>query len=188
MNITVTIQSYGEDQFEALQKRLGDRKGVHEVLGRAVDGALCDHFTRRDGEGNSRGWPSQHFWGNRIRNATAFAGATEESATVTIADRAFAAKVHGAHIVPAEAKALAIPLRAQVAGVRPRDGSIPGLFVWKAPSGNVFLAAKDKDGKALRIYWLLVTSANIPADAHALPPDETIGTAMSEAVQDYLAA
>lgn len=186
MNLTVTIETYNAEQFDALLERLEDRKGLHEVAGRAVEGSLRDHFASRDGEGNKRGWPSQHFWGGRIRNATSFTGATETSATVVVADRAFAAKVHGAHIVPKEAKMLAIPLRAMVYGVRPRENTIPGLFVWKAPSGKVFLAAKDKDGKALRIYWLLVGSANIPADPRALPPDETVGARIIESIQDYL--
>lgn len=188
MKFTVTVKDYASEPLEGLEELIANRKGLHEVLGRSVEGTLRDHFVRRDREGNKKGWPSQHFWGNRILNATSFAGATESGATIVIADRAFAAKVNGAHIVPKEAKALAIPLRAQVYGVRPRSGLIPGLFVWKSPKGNVFLAAKDSDGKALRIFWLLVSSANIPADANVLPTDATVFAGMQEAINDYLAA
>lgn len=185
VKITIDIADYTTPQIKALGERLGDRKGMHEVLGRSLERSVGDHFASRQGERNKRGWPSQGFWA-RIHDATAFAGASDSGATVAVADRAFAAKVHGARIVPKEKKMLAIPLRAEVYGVWPRAKTIPGLFRWTSPRGNVFLAAPDKAGKALRIYWLLVGSANVPADPKAMPPDEAVYSGIAEALSDFL--
>jgi len=186
INITIDVKDNTFNELEALGERLADRKGLHEVLGRSVEGSLRDHFADRQNEPNKRGWPKQQFW-DRIRNRTAFSGATESEASVVIADRAMAAKVYGARIVPKEKKMLAIPLRAEVYGVMPRAKTIPGLFLWKSPRGNLFLAAKEQGGKALRIFWLLVSRANVPADPKALPSEAVVGAGMVEAAGDFLA-
>ena len=145
----------------------GRRQPLLRVLGRRLEHSLRKHFQTRDAEGNKRGWPRSHFW-NRLRRATAFAGATDSAAKVTVADPALAQKVHGGTIRPIQAKALAIPLRAEakVAG-RPSARLIPGLFILKSARGGVFLARRED--RALRLYYKLVKSVTQQADPRALP-------------------
>ena len=145
----------------------GRRRALMTVLGRRVERTLKRHFAARDAEGNRRGWPRSHFW-NRLRRATAFAGATDSGARITVADPAFAMKVHGGTIRPIQAKALSIPLRpeAKVAG-RPGAKLLPGLFLLKSRRGGVFLARRED--RALRLYYKLVKSVTQRADPRALP-------------------
>lgn len=144
----------------------GRRKPLMTVLGRRAERLFRRHFTKRDAEGNKRGWPRSHFW-SRIRRATAFAAANDSAAKISIADPAFAMKVHGGTIKPIEAKNLALPLRpeAKVAG-RPRAKLIPGLFLLKT-HGRLFLARREE--RALRLYYKLVKSVTQMKDPRALP-------------------
>lgn len=144
----------------------GRRQPLLRVLGRRLENSLRKHFQTRDAEGNKRGWPRSHFW-NRLRRATAFAGATATAAKVTVADPALAMKVHGGTIHPIQAKALAIPLRAEakVAGL-PRAHLLPGLFILKS-HGRAYLARRED--RALRLYYKLVKSITQQADPRALP-------------------
>src|SRR6185503_8329142 len=81
------------------------------VLGKRLEVTLRQHFRVRGQRPNKRGWPKQHFWDRRIRNATALSSVTDRTATVTIADPAFNAHYFGGTIVPKEAQNLAIPMR-----------------------------------------------------------------------------
>lgn len=153
------------------------------VLGRRVERFLRKHFAARDQEGNRRGWARSHFW-NRLRRATAFAGATDSAAKVVVSDPAFAFKVRGGTIRPVSAKALAIPLReeAKVAG-RPRARLIPGLFILKTGRG-VYLARRED--RALRLYYKLVKSITQRADPRAMPLRHLVFADLMTAVTSFL--
>ncbi|ACB76701.1 hypothetical protein [Opitutus terrae] len=155
--------------LNALYNRVapGRRKPLMTAVGRRVERLLRRHFTARDAEGNKRGWPRSHFW-SRIRRATAFAGANDVAAKISISDPALAMKVHGGKIYPTAGRQnLALPLRpeAKIAG-SPRAKLIPGLFVLVGP-GRAWLARRED--RALRLYYKLVKSVTQTADPRALP-------------------
>lgn len=161
------------------------KRRLMRVVGKGLEQDLQRHFLGRNREPNKRGWAKQNFWA-RIRNATSHAETTDDTATVTVSDPAMMAKLHGATIRPGPGKkALAIPMREEAYGVQPRSGIIPGLFVWRSnATGKAFLAAQQ--GKALRIYYLLLPRVTVPRDPRSLPPDEALSSSARNRVQSYL--
>lgn len=157
------------------------------ALGKRLEVTLRQYFKVRGQRPHKRGWPKQHFWDRRIRNATALASVTETNATVNIADPAFNTHYFGGVIRPKEKEMLAIPLRAEAYGIQPSSGLIPGLFVIRRKGRkNAFLAVRDEDG-ALRLYYLLTKSVTVPRDPEALPPDRDINAALERESERFLA-
>ena len=145
------------------------RRPIMARLGKQLEVALREHFLLRESDSpNKQGFPRQHFW-SRLRKATSLTGADEHTATVTVADPAFALKLYGGTVRPKQAEALAIAIHRAVYGIRPRSAQIPGLFVWRNPeTQKAFLAAQGADGK-LTLYYVLVSQAVHPRDPRALP-------------------
>jgi hypothetical protein len=202
--ISLTVNTVGNEigkDFEALDLSPAKRRRLLVQSGKDVANVLRGHFRRLDQRGNKRGWPSQHFWGQRIRNATAFVGATDESATVTVADRAYLAKLYGGTIRPVEGRMLAIPLRPEAYGAR--ASSMDDLFVLRR-IGKAFLARREQADTALRnrsgkresfrprskgaltILYVLKASVTVPADPDAYPEAE-IRQAISDRVTRIMA-
>ena len=81
--------------------------------------------------------------------------ATSSKAVVSVADPAMAARIHGAVIRPKDAKAIAIPLDPEYAGVRPKAvWDRDRLFVWKNKEGKPFIAKTSGDGELNVVYRL----------------------------------
>lgn len=165
------------------------RRALMLVLGKGLEQDLQKHFRRRDAEPNKKGWKKQHFW-SRMRKATSLTGATKDGATVTIADPAMAAKVHGATIRPTGGrKYLAIPAREEVYGTEPgKKGSqlIKDLFVRRAKkTGKPYLARREEDGSLAAYYWL-VRKVQMPADPRALPPEAALGEAATKRATSWI--
>jgi hypothetical protein len=179
-------------------RRVSPLRPLMQRLGKRVEALLRKYFAEYGRSGNfktrRRGWPTQHFWDRRIRNATSFTGATEHDATVTIADPAFMTHYRGATIRPREKEALAIPLQAAAYGKRPSDRLIPGLFLLRTRRGAYLVAYGDGFGKArkgvrnatLHFYYKLVKSVTVPKDPKALPSDKDIEAALLADVENYL--
>jgi hypothetical protein len=202
--ISLTVNTIGHEigkDIESLDLSPAKRRRLLVQSGKDVANVLRGHFRKLDQRGNKRGWPSQHFWGNRIRNATAFVGATEETALVTVADRAYLAKLHGGTIKPVEKKALAIPLRPEAYGAR--ASSIDNLFVLRL-FGKAYLARREEAATATRnrsgrqesfrprakgaltLLYALKASVTVPADPDAYP-EEQIRQAISDRVARIVA-
>ena len=86
-------------QIEALQKKLADVARLNAVVGRSFEKTLRNHFRKQNRRPNKRGWRKQGVW-NKIAADTAFAGADETSATVTIRNPIIKTKIFGARIKP----------------------------------------------------------------------------------------
>lgn len=167
-------------------------------LGKRLEILLRKYFAERGRAGNfktrRRGWPTQHFWDRRIRNATAFTMATNEEAKIVIADPAFMTHYRGGTIRPREKKALAIPLQAAAYGKQPSSGLIPGLFLLRTKKGAYLVAYGDGEGRSrkgvqratLHFYYKLMKSVTVPKDPNALPSDDVINTALLAEAQTYL--
>ncbi|HOG30251.1 MAG TPA: hypothetical protein PLT35_13315, partial [Vicinamibacterales bacterium] len=87
---------------------------------------------------------------------------------------------------------LAIPLRAELAGVNPRE-QFPergGAFVLtskgRGPAGRAYLAYRE--GRALRLAYVLLSSVTIRADRTVLPPSDQLAAAARRACASYARA
>jgi hypothetical protein len=162
------------------------RQGLMQVLGKTHEQTLHNHFLRKNQKPNKRGWKKQNFW-SRIRRATAYTGATANSATITVADPALAAKIYGATIKPRRSKYLAIPMDESVYGVRASANTVPDLFFLPRKGGKPggFLVRKQPDD-SLRFYYFLTRSVKTPKDPTALPNDRRTYEPLIEAAQSYI--
>lgn len=204
--LTVQVRDTATPALKEALAKLQNRQPLLAVLGRGLEKDLKEHFTAKNARGNKRGWPKQNFW-NRIRSATAFTGATNDTATVAIADPAINAHYYGGVIKPKEAKFLAIPAREEAYGIRPSSGLIPGLrFVPTAGGGmlvqrdlSTFKLVKDRrkgregqqrvrqTGEAGGgVFYWLKRSVTIPKDPDALPQPATLQEKLQTRLADWL--
>jgi len=150
----------------------GRRQPLMRVLGKKAEALYRAHFMLREATSpNKQGWPRQHFWA-RLRLATAFDASrtTDNSATVVIAERAINAKLHGGTWGARESKYLAIPLRAEVYGTRPKSNFIDGLFFLRARAGKEGGYLAKREGKQLTFFWRLAPRVTLAPDPNTLPP------------------
>ncbi|MGZ0657097.1 hypothetical protein ACWPKS_15950 [Coraliomargarita sp. W4R72] len=160
------------------------RQGLMQVLGKTHEQTLQGHFLTKNKQPNKRGWKKQNFWA-RIRRATAYQNATNDTANITIADPAIASKIYGATIKPRRSKFLAIPIREEAYGIRPSSGLIPDLFFLPRKKGGGFLARRNADGSN-RLYYFLTRSVKVPKDPTALPTDSQSLAPLTTAAADYV--
>lgn len=170
----VTITDTATPRLKALYARVDPRRRrpLLRRLGKALEGALREHFKERNLSSNQdskrakKGFPQSGLW-NRIRQETALSKVSNDQAVVSIGEPAMKTKLFGAKITPGPGKRyLAIPLRAVVYGKSPRGNPVPGLF-FKKFRDKAYLAASDDDG--LRVYYRLLRSVRIPRDPKAMP-------------------
>lgn len=195
--MTITFEDHATPDLRAMMARLRRRKPLMQAMGKAVEVELHRHFTKRDGEGNKRGWKSRHFWNRIVRKSTSYTGATEDEATVAIASREFAHKVHGGTITAARGKYLAIPLTARAYAVgSPRlwpSGKSALTLIKTAKACVLIEAYHSKLGKRSRgkisggeAQYLLKHSVTQKADPRALPSDTRLQGAAMISCRDYL--
>ena len=161
-----------------------------QTVGKEVAVELQNHFKQRDGEGNKRGWPSQHFW-RKVANKTSHQNATADGVTVTVASREFVHKLSDGTISAKAAGALAIPLTAEAYAKQGKGmlrESFPGLFPISTANGG-FLIRKPK-GKGAQagppeFLFRLTKSVFQKADPRALPPETAIPAAIDRAIAGY---
>lgn len=187
----VSVQVIRDDATPRLKQLVSDfgSRPFFGALGKRLETELQKHFKEKGQVPNKRGWPSQHFWDRRIRNATSLTSFTDREATVTVADPAFAVRVYGGTIRPKEKKFLAIPLLAAAAGKQPSSGLIKGLFVERWSDGSLFLAQKSGEGKeaGLIYFYRLVRQVTVPKDPTALPPEEKVHSALVDEAEKFAA-
>ncbi|MDR2429583.1 MAG: hypothetical protein LBD14_01550 [Puniceicoccales bacterium] len=200
MNTAIDITDTATPKLQKLIGTLTQRQPLMERLGRAFEAQLRDHFLAKNQEPNKRGWPKQNLWA-RVRRATAFSSATNDTATVTITDPAFRDKIAPAGTYTKSSGLYAIPLRREAAGITPRSKLIPGFFMLRA-HGKLFLATREAPaagrkratrGKAapqarprLTLYYILSKTRRHSPDPTALPPREEIIETLTRRTQAYL--
>ena len=196
--MTITVEDHATPAIQAMVARLSNRRPLMQAMGKSAEVALRAHFTRRDSEGNKHGWPSKHFWSRVVRKMTAYQGATETEATVTVASSEFAHKVTGGTITPSKGKYLAIPLTARAYAVgRPAlwPGGRSALTFIKTGRAAILVEAyhqrlgKRNQGKMLggAPQYILVKSARQAADPRSLPSNSELSAKVTETARDYLA-
>jgi hypothetical protein len=201
MKITFREIPGGGNFLPALADMGRKRKPLNAALGKRLEIGLRGHFAARDAGGNRNNWPSQHFW-DRIRKATAFAGADDKSARVVISDAAINQKIFGGTITPKEGKYLAIPAIAEAYGKSPRifdflhfqRGSRGGGALVENEFTQIKIGRKKKDGtrtvsnvgeRGGRVWYWLVKSVTQDADANALPSAAVIGAALLDETRAF---
>ena len=182
--------SWNVPAIERTASGIGNPQALLKVLGTAVAETMRGHFLARDAEPNKKGWPKQHFWKD-IADATVRGEPSADRIEVVVADRRFALKVYGGTVRPVEARALAIPMNRIAYGVRPRvladQLGVPIFQPRKSDGvGAGFLAARI-EGEFVVLYSL-VRSARHEPDQRAMPPAETVWKAITEGLDDHLAA
>lgn len=196
--MTIKVEDHATPELRAAIGRLRRRTPMMKQMGKAVEVALHSHFQKRDGEGNKRGWPSKHFWRRVVKKATSFQRATEDEATVAIASREFAQKLHGGTITASGGKYLAIPLTARAYQIgRPKlwPGGGAALTLIKTERAAVLIEtyhssmAKRQRGKIRggEAQYLLVKRVNQKADPNALPHEDHLQRVVMSTARDYIA-
>jgi len=87
ISLNVQVRDTATPALRNALEKLTNRQPLLAALGRGLEKDLREHFLVRNAAPNKRGWSKQNFWA-RIRSATAFTGATADTATVAIADPA----------------------------------------------------------------------------------------------------
>jgi hypothetical protein len=189
MDFKTEYQDLATPKLKAILAQLAppQRRALLGRLGKELERQIKAHFVRRDQEGNRSGFPRTHFWAREGAAKTALRAYTADSATVGIASPAIAHKLTGGTIRPGPGRRfLALPVRPAAAGVLPRAGTIPGLFVVRSRIlGQAWLATRE--GGALRFYWRLVPSVHQDADPATLPPVAQLQAALEARAEQEIA-
>lgn len=185
MSITINVRDTATPALTQIHASLapGRRRSLMAVLGREAEGQYRVWFRRRNQDSpNKQGWPRQNFWSKRIAGATAYDASktTDDRAVVVISDPAINAKVYGGTWGAKEADNLAIPLRPEVYGVRPKAGTIPGLrFIPSKRRWNTVGWLAADQGKDTTYFWRLQKHVTVSADPRALPPAGAVREALA---------
>lgn len=175
---------------EALAAKIAPPEALADAAARGVSNLVVDHLRARNGSAGRRpGFPATGYW-SKAAEATV---AKRQGATAQVIVRAPGIRLHykGGTVRPTSGRSLAIPARAEVAGVWPREWSQRegrGLFVWW-PKGrrNGALAKREGSGH-LRILWWLVGATHHEPDPTVLPDESQLKDAAFGAALDALDA
>ncbi len=167
-------------RLSAIRGVLSAQLGINRVAAFAGANVVRNHFLRRNSHSER-----SNYWSQAAEATTP--ESTASSAAVVIRHPGVGWHRWGGTISAKPGKAMAIPLRNAVTnGEWPseRFGERPNAaFVWRH-NGKAFLAVKD--GKALRILYLLVKSVSKAENPDVLPSNEQIGSAAASAIRSLV--
>ena len=161
-SLKITADTSGADALLArTREALVSKAELHTAAANAVHVLLRGWFIAR----NSRSQTS-NYWSKAAESIYHEADAV--SGRVVVTKPGVAYNRYGGTISAKPGKALAIPLKAAVKGMRAseRFPSKGDAFIYRK-NGKAFLAARE--GNALRIFYLLVKSVSKTADTSVLP-------------------
>ena len=165
-------------QLSALRGAIKAQEAVHRVASNAAAVLIRGHLLARNGRS-----VRSNYWGKAAEAVYQEADAT--SGRVIIRHPGIAWHRHGGTIKAKPGKALAIPLRDSVHGMRAKE-RFPNkgdAFVWRHKN-RAYLAARV--GKAMRIFYVLLKSVSKGPDASVLPSDQSLSAAANAAVHELL--
>jgi hypothetical protein len=159
-----------------------------QAAGRRVEKDLKAHFRSRNDEGNEQGWVRSHWWNREVAKATAYQGATNTDATVSIASRQFLHKLRGGTVRAANGKFLALPMTNEAKA----KGS-PGEWTSKGDGKLQFVRSREGraylfpgEGEAHGAAYILLKSVTHKADPRALPPQADLDAAVGDEARRFL--
>jgi hypothetical protein len=171
----ITVDTSAADALLANARAAALNKAdLHKTAASSVSKLLRGWFIAR----NSRSQTS-NYWSEAGESVYHEADAT--SGRVVVPKQGVAWHRYGGVIRAKPGKALAIPLKASVKGMRASDKfpSKKDAFVYRK-GGKAFLAARE--GNSLRIFYLLVKSVSKAADTSVLPPDAQLSASASDSM------
>jgi hypothetical protein len=179
-SITVTVDAtVASAKLSAIRGTLQARKAIHNAAATAASVLIRRHLLSR----NSRSGRS-NYWSSAMEATTAESDL--ESARVIIRHPGIAWHRWGGTINAKPGKALAIPLRDELHGINAKEylTGKTGAFVYRSKHNKAFLAIRD--GKALRILYLLLKSVSKSEDPSVLPADAEISDTASAAIRNLV--
>jgi len=179
-SITVTVDAtVASAKLSAIRGTLQARKAIHNAAATAASVLIRRHLLSR----NSRSGRS-NYWSSAMEATTAESDL--ESARVIIRHPGIAWHRWGGTINAKPGKALAIPLRDELHGINAKEylTGKTGAFVYRSKNHKAFLAIRD--GKALRILYLLLKSVSKSEDPSVLPADAEISATASAAIRNLV--
>lgn len=151
---------------------LPEKEMMMEAAARGLANLIRDHLFERNEASKARpGWPKSNYYADAAQSVSSTV-AEGGAAVVSISKEGMALHYYGGIVKPKKAKALAIPLRPEVAGIWPSEYAGIGkvLFKIKKTGGKAVLAARDENtGKGFRVLWLLMKSVEVKGDEKILP-------------------
>jgi hypothetical protein len=185
LNLRITVTDFGATALLNSLRSPKFDEGVRQVAGRAAANTVQKHLRGLDRtRSNDLGGRRSHFY-SLAALATSFT-TDDQGAIVTVAHLGIAQRYYGGTIRPINAKALAIPARAEAYGRRPRDADNPqDLFVRPGRAGRTAVLAR-RQGKRLEVWYWLVKSVTQDPDLTVLPREEEITTAATAATDNYI--
>ena len=153
-----------------------------------VQEIVIRHLQNRNARPSRPGWPKSNYW-DKAANSVRIA-AQQNRATITIGNKdtpGLGLRYYGGVVRPkAGKKALAIPMRPEVADIWPREYDQKKLFLLvRKALGKAWLAKREKNGH-LTILWRLVRQTRHQADPSVLPTDAALADAVEKAVRNAL--
>ena len=185
LNIRITVTDFGATALLNSLRSPKFDEGVRQVSGKASANTVQKHLRGLDrARPNRLGGTRSHFY-SLAALATSFT-TDEQGAIVTVAHLGIAQRFYGGTIRPINAKALAIPARAEAYGRRPRDADNPqDLFLRPGKAGRTAALAR-RQGKRLEIWYWLVKSVTQDPDPTVLPPERDLTDAATTAADNYI--
>lgn len=213
ISLTITTTGDAKQFLIELTGDISNRKGLNDALGKSLARTLQTHFREKNTEPNKMGAPKTNFW-QLVADATALTEATEDGATVTIAEQRFRIHLFGGVIKPTGGrKFLTIPLIAEARGLRAGSYEqqtgrklfrLPGvkLLFERSDKGNQSTVSSSKasvrrrDGSykkinlasrsSIRPVYALASQAKIKKDDEALPPTDYIISQLTKTGTSWL--
>ena len=182
----ISVRVRGVPELRAALKREASVAGpLLEAGGRGISNLLIRHLRQRNAPPARPGWPKSDYWLTAAKSVqTNVAG---RKAVVSIHAPGIYLHLHGGVVRPkAGKKALAIPMRPEVADIWPREYDQKKLFLLvRKALGKAWLAKREKNGH-LTILWRLVRQTRHQADPTVLPTDAALADAVEKAVRNAL--
>lgn len=175
---------------EALKRKIAPPELLADAAARGVSNLVVDHLRARDGSASHRaGFPRTGYW-SKAAEATVVER-QGRAASVVVRAPGIALHYKGGTVRPTSGKSLAIPARAEVAGVWPREwsqASGSGLFLWWPKGRRAGALARRESSGHLTILWWLVGATHHEPDPTVLPPEADMRAAATAAAKEALGA
>lgn len=180
MSVAISIDV--KDQVTPVLDRLKGALSSGVVLKRAAASVavlLKDHLIAKEAQPNKNAWPKTGFYGQAAEHVNVVSGGANE-AQVVVSHEGFAQRVLGGTINPVNAKALAIPARAEAYGKLPSD--FDGLLDYIPRKGGKLvgmLVGKEGADQGVVFFWLVKNVTQSP-DPTVLPTEKQMRDAIDE--------
>ncbi len=191
MKVEVTGIEEAKEKVSATDDSLEARDALNGKIAAAATPVVRSWLADRDKKITHRpGWPRSGYWAHASEAAAP--EADSEAAWVIVRKEGIGLHLRGGTVKSSRPGGkLAIPLRAELFDVNPRD-KFPDrkdAFVLsskgRGPNGRAFLAYREKGG-ALRLAYLLLSSVDIRADPTVLPPSDRLAEAARKACLSHV--